>query len=45
MLENEGNTTALSGEVNMEAVGSPKEEVRLNTPVPAPHINICKGPP
>ena len=36
--ENEGNTTALSGEVNMESVGSPEEVVKLNTPVPTLHI-------
>ena len=28
----------------MESVGSPKEEVKFNTPVPEPHLNICKGP-
>ena len=43
--EKEGNTPALSGEEIMESVGSPEEEVKLNTPVPAPHLNICKGPP
>ena len=29
----------------MESVGSPEEEVKLNTPVPAPHLNICNPPP
>ena len=29
----------------MESVGSPKEEVKLNTPVPATHLNRCKVPP
>ena len=43
--EKEGNTTALSGEVIMESVGSPEEEVKFNTTVPAPHLNICKAPP
>ena len=43
--EKEGNTAALSGEVVMESVGGPEEEVKSNTPVPAPHLNICKGPP
>ena len=38
MSEMEGNTAALSGEGVMESVGSPKEEVNLNTPVPAPYI-------
>ena len=38
LSEKEGNTTALSGEVTMESVGSPEEEVKLNTPVPTPHI-------
>ena len=28
----------------MESVGSNEEEVKLNIPVPAPHMNICKGP-
>ena len=36
--ENEGNTAALSGEVIMDSVGSPEEEFKLNTAVPAPHI-------
>ena len=26
----------------MESVGSIEEEVHLNTPVPAPHLNSCK---
>ena len=34
----EGNTPYLSGKIIMESVGSPEEEVKLNTPVPAPHI-------
>ena len=38
MLEKEGNIIALSGEVIMESVGSPEEEVKLNIPIPAPHI-------
>ena len=38
MLEKEGNTAALSGEVIMESVGSPEEEVNFNTPASAPHI-------
>ena len=29
----------------MESVGIPKEEVKLNTPVSAPHLNRCKFPP
>ena len=29
----------------MESVGSPEEEVKLNTPVPAAHLNICESPP
>ena len=45
MLEKEGNTAALSGERIMDSVGSPEEEVNLNNPVPAPHLNSCKGPP
>ena len=38
VLEKEGNTPVLSGEVIMESVGSPEEEVKLNTPVPITHI-------
>ena len=38
MSEMEGNNVALSGERIMESVGSYEEEVKLNTPVPAPHI-------
>ena len=45
ILEKEGNTAALSGDLIMESVGSPEEEVKLNTPVPATHINSCKYPP
>ena len=37
MSEKEGNTTALSGEVLMESVGSPEEEFKLNTPV---HLSL-----
>ena len=37
VLENEGNTAALSGEVIMESVGSPEAEIKLNTPIHAPH--------
>ena len=44
MSEKEGNTTALSEEVIMDSVGSLEEEVKLNTAVPAPHLNSCKGP-
>ena len=29
----------------MESVGIPKEEVKLNTPVSATHLNRCKFPP
>ena len=36
--EKEVNTTDLSGERMMESVKSTKEEVKLNTPVPEPHI-------
>ena len=36
--EKEGNIPDLSAEVIMESVGSPEEEVKFNTPVPAPHI-------
>ena len=36
--EKEGNVPDLSGEGIMESVGSPEEEVKLITPVPAPHI-------
>ena len=43
--ENEGNTAYLSGEVIMDSVGSPEEEVKLNTPIPATHLHICKSPP
>ena len=28
----------------MESSGIPGEEVKLNTPVPTPHLNSCKGP-
>ena len=35
--EKEGNTVAFSGEVIMESVGSPKAEIKLNTPISAPH--------
>ena len=45
VLENKGNTAASSGEVIVESVGSPGEKVKLNTPVPAPHLNSFKGPP
>ena len=38
MSEKEVNTPALSGEGIMDSVGSPEEEVKLNTPVPSPHI-------
>ena len=38
MSEKEGKTPALSGEVIMDSVGIPKEEVNFNTPVPATHI-------
>ena len=34
----EGNTTDLSREIIMESVGIPEEWVKLNNPVPAPHI-------
>ena len=44
MLEKEGNPSAFYVEVIMESVGSPEEEVKLNTPVLAPHLNICKIP-
>ena len=36
--EEEGNTPALSGGEIIEPVGSPEEEGKLNTHVPAPHI-------
>ena len=45
MSEKEGNNAALSGEVIMDSVGIPEEEVRFNIPVSAPHLNSCKGPP
>ena len=45
MSENEGNAADLSGEVILESVGSPEEEVKFNTPISSPHLNICKGPP
>ena len=32
--EKDGNTVDLSGELIMESVGNPEEEVKLNTPVP-----------
>ena len=38
LSENTGNAAALSGERIMESVGSPEEEVRLNTYVLAPNI-------
>ena len=28
----------------MDSVGTNEEEIKLNTPVPAPHLNSCKGP-
>ena len=40
MSEKEGNIAALSGEVIMESVGSPEEEVKFNTLVPAPYITL-----
>ena len=42
--EKEGNTAALSGDLIMDSVESPEEEVKLNTPVPETHINSCKDP-
>ena len=39
LFKNELNITYLSGEVSMESVGSPEEEVKMNSYVPAPHIN------
>ena len=36
--ENEVNTSALSGDVIMESVGSPEDEGKFNTPVPEHHI-------
>ena len=36
--EKDVNTAALSGELIMESVGSPEEEVKFNTPVSAPFI-------
>ena len=36
--EKEGNTTDLSGERIKESVGSPEDQVKLNTPVLAPYI-------
>ena len=36
--EKEGNTPDLFGERIMKSVGSPEEEVMLNTPVHAPYI-------
>ena len=36
--EKEVNTAYLSGEVIMESVGIPEEYVKLNIPVPSPHI-------
>ena len=41
----EGNTAALFGELIMNCVGSSEEEVKLNTSVPVPRLNIFKGPP
>ena len=38
VLEKGGNTPDSSGEGIMEPVGSPKEEVNFNTPIPEPHI-------
>ena len=40
--EKEENIAALSGDVIMQSVGIPKEELKLNKPVPAPHLNSCK---
>ena len=37
-LQKEGNIAALSGDVIMDSVGSPEEEVKLNNPVPSDHI-------
>ena len=45
MSEKEGNTLVLSGERILELVGSPEEEVQLNTPVPAPHIISSSSSP
>ena len=45
MSEKELNTADLSGVVIMESIGNPEEEVKLDTPVPVLHINICKGTP
>ena len=28
----------------MDSVGIPEEEFKLNTHVPSPHLDICKGP-
>ena len=39
--EREGNTPALSGEVIMESVGSPQEEVKLNNDT---SLDACKVP-
>ena len=36
--EKDKNTAALYGELILESVGSPQEEVKLNTTVPAPYI-------
>ena len=44
MLEKEVSPSAFYVEVIMESVGSPEEEVKLNTPVLAPHLNSCKVP-
>ena len=43
--EKEVNTADLSVEVIMESVVSLEEEVKLNTPVTEPHLNICKCSP
>ena len=45
MSEKKRNTADLSGEVMAQSVGRPEEEVKLNTPVPTPHLNSCKVPP
>ena len=37
MFKNEVNTPYSSGEVNMDSVGSTKEQIKFNTPVPEPH--------
>ena len=43
--EMEVKNTSLSGEIIMESFGSTEEEVKMNNPEPAPHLNSCTCSP